>query len=788
MKQIGLLLWYDKDKGFGLISTQESIYHNNKNMSMSQSYNEVFIHVTNWVDDKELSFAENLFLVFDVSFERGKISAKQCRFFNYSTEDIELFFDSFLLDNTRLLTLQNIDIPAKIIDLIFKQEYPLDANFINIFSNKLSIIEDNIFIPYIDLADKILTKKHSLKLRDVIHKEILQRKDEKLSFWAWSNGYIQSDEVSIDEIQENIEKINLDLYMQLHTHRDIGKITWLILLQSKNQSLLEYIITDIEKILSNEIDFLKLCEVIESNIFNFVPKNQVLFMKKIFQLKALNIIQFAPKDLIIFNSQNFIDEANNQKTFFDSSTFLIANIIQQFDSHGKFLAENELIKNVLKFIGFDKSRKISIDHFFDKCIGVTLPKISDNANGSIIKDKFLSSNGTEKYYFKVILNSNENLTNFIQNLDGSKFNNEMNFWGVPLKYENELLSFAKEYRLVVESDNRYDDNPHLLELHTYDKNKPEGITFCSGIEAKDTDLKTGMKFWWCTGRPCYLSTINLHVPEDWKNYTLYDFMNILKFSLDEIRGGHSIRNGLFIQFVTVLNRFEKLLEKMYCKECTHILYPTETSYVSAHSVIRFSCENENCSSHKNIIYLNHCLNGQCNAIIDSRESKKCPNGLYICDKCGSCCSHAMFERRCDNLTKNSKRVPDDLMEKINFHLAHLEKAEYFCFKCGQWMEEVSEDLFQCKNCSVSYSLQKYPHLKKIQVWKKERNPNYPVLSDDLESSLKAILLKEKVLLEKNGRSKGQIFGILYNKNVDIDGNQISLKILNNKQLTNEIFS
>ena len=124
------------------------------------------------------------------------------------------------------------------------------------------------------------------------------------------------------------------------------------------------------------------------------------------------------------------------------------------------------------------------------------------------------------------------------------------------------------------------------------------------------------------------------------------------FNLDDgNRVGDFIEKGKYYQFISTINQFNRLLERMYCDSCNHILYPIEDSHFAYHRVVRFHCANQDCSEYHNEIYLHHCLNGRCNGIIDSRWSKKCPNGLYICsnETCGCCCSHDMLSRRLQNL-------------------------------------------------------------------------------------------------------------------------------------------
>jgi ribosomal protein L37AE/L43A len=168
-----------------------------------------------------------------------------------------------------------------------------------------------------------------------------------------------------------------------------------------------------------------------------------------------------------------------------------------------------------------------------------------------------------------------------------------------------------------------------------------------------------------------------------------------------------IPKGHYYQFIGLINRFNRLLEKIYCHECNEILHPVDTSHFAAHTVVRFCCENDKCGQHKKEVYLNHCLNGQCNFIVDSRVSKSCKNGLYICENCGSCCSHSMLQRRLTNLQTTGGYIHQNLIKCVNEKLGHLERAEYFCYKCKDEMQETSTDIFVCNKCNVKYDTTKY---------------------------------------------------------------------------------
>lgn len=173
---------------------------------------------------------------------------------------------------------------------------------------------------------------------------------------------------------------------------------------------------------------------------------------------------------------------------------------------------------------------------------------------------------------------------------------------------------------------------------------------------------------------------------------------------------------------------------MYCRSCDQILYPDESSNYAAYTVVRFSCQNETCIEHRKVVYLNHCLNGKCNSIIDNRDSKRCHyenhvdfSGLYICSDCGSCCSHEMLSRRLSSLESNGGFIHPELRTKVSEQLGHLERAEYFCYKCGNDMTEFSPTLFKCNNCLIEYDLNKF---KLNHPHKHLRRSNYPTVDDE----------------------------------------------------------
>jgi cold shock CspA family protein len=322
----------------------------------------------------------------------------------------------------------------------------------------------------------------------------------------------------------------------------------------------------------------------------------------------------------------------------------------------------------------------------------------------------------KKYYFSIKFEFDNELITLVKKISGAKWNPNEKHWGVPAIHEEQVLQFAFNNKFIINFDV---DLQHRKNVNFYNfirDDIPNGISFCEGRLANRQHEMFKKDFWWCGGQPCFSKCETIHPKVDWENYTLLDFCEILGFNTDETnKMGDYIPKGYYYQFIALINRFNRLLDKLYCNNCNHILSPSDfgTSHFAAHTIVRFQCKNEKCSNNDEI-YLNHCLNGQCNSIIDSRISKRCDNGLFICDSCGSCCSHNMLERRLTNLKLTGGYIHENLIKCVTHKLGHLERAEYFCYKCNDEMIEIDDDIFQCRKCDVKYDTNKYkfkrPHL------------------------------------------------------------------------------
>lgn len=240
-------------------------------------------------------------------------------------------------------------------------------------------------------------------------------------------------------------------------------------------------------------------------------------------------------------------------------------------------------------------------------------------------------------------------------------------------------------RRIIDLDIRPDEEG-LYTLLTMRSQVPRGVKYCEGRKALDKNTKsislcekTGLEFWWCRNSKCFENCLNPH--QSWEDYTLLDFLRIMDIEYSQTD------YEVFLGYINKVNRF---LEHMSCRECNHILYPNvknETHNFGFHRVSNFICSNEKCSEHNANIYLTHCTNGRCGGIIDSRDCVRCkpaekPDGncgWYICTDCYACCNQQGIDRR------------KYIMEKTGqtyhcHHHGHKEMGIVCCTRCGTEMK------------------------------------------------------------------------------------------------------
>ena len=264
-------------------------------------------------------------------------------------------------------------------------------------------------------------------------------------------------------------------------------------------------------------------------------------------------------------------------------------------------------------------------------------------------------------------------------------------------YKIDLFSVARAYNLKYNRLNNYVG---------FEKKENENDVFCECRVADALDNWFGISFYWCGNRPCFRQPIRFMLDSEWERYTILDFMRILHIPTDYInQKGKVIRYGHYIILSAYLKGFAKFYEHLKCRECGKLMKPLHITNFASRAVNQFQCADERCSGHGEIVYLNHCFNKQkCNATIDSRDSKQCPNDQYICSECGACCSTENFQRRISHLQMTGGDISRRLIEFVQYDLGHWEKHEFYCYKCGKPMTNINGHYY-CADCGSEYNHQ-----------------------------------------------------------------------------------
>ncbi|AIY12561.1 hypothetical protein [Cellulophaga baltica] len=182
--------------------------------------------------------------------------------------------------------------------------------------------------------------------------------------------------------------------------------------------------------------------------------------------------------------------------------------------------------------------------------------------------------------------------------------------------------------------------------------KPRFAHFCDGRKAVNSNSgepilsrKENLEFWWCENVPCFETCRKPVDSNNWRNYSLQDVLRILNINYSEKQ---------YEIVLAVINRVNRFLEHLKCKSCSNILRPNGRANYGFYGVSMFSCTNHDCENPDKDVYLSHCLNGQCEDLIDSRETVKCrPSALenpdncgwYICNNCYACCDSEKLNAR-----------------------------------------------------------------------------------------------------------------------------------------------
>lgn len=368
---------------------------------------------------------------------------------------------------------------------------------------------------------------------------------------------------------------------------------------------------------------------------------QFVYLKRIFSSLHLNNKLVTPE---LFSQ--FEDLSNSPYLNLDVKIALY--VVNSLKKNNQFINDKTIFELVSQRLNENVNELLKIDNLVDKCKGKTW--------------RALKFDEKKKETWSVSINGH----NFFVKDDAIS----INYTSYPLNKENKSVCINGIYynfKWVKDNNN--------CNIKNY--GVPEGVTFCDAIKSQ-FDETLNMNFFWCCNSKCYNPCQKDYNPFQWESYTLRDFIKILKIPFND---------NLYYRFVSVINRVNRLLEKLKCKSCNKLMRDAKTSEFAFYRVNTFHCTDFNCSEYHKSVYLTHCLNWKCLNVIDSRISKTCTNGWYICDKCDNCCSQEKIDSRYKNLLTNAAFNPNNprhqkLKFQVDNKLGHLEKEEIYDFRTG----------------------------------------------------------------------------------------------------------
>lgn len=239
----------------------------------------------------------------------------------------------------------------------------------------------------------------------------------------------------------------------------------------------------------------------------------------------------------------------------------------------------------------------------------------------------------------------------------------------------------------------------------FDTHIPKYIKICAPKASSVCNSALSLPYFWCMGKECFKNSLDkqkLNNEVVWYRYTAFHLFEIAGYpEIHETSAGFE-PDETIRAFIALSNNVLRKFNSMRCRSCGHLLFPDNPGSVYQYNY--FSCRNPYCPECGKSIYLNYCF--QCKkGLIDSRDTRKCPNGWYICPKCLSCCNDQQYERMKQRYILQQLPVPQRVTE--NYSRGHNDKDIYFCPKCGNKLAIVEKNGYKitlfCEFCTSTYN-------------------------------------------------------------------------------------
>ncbi len=352
---------------------------------------------------------------------------------------------------------------------------------------------------------------------------------------------------------------------------------------------------------------------------------------------------------------------------------------------------NDKKENLPQLISFLKERfpenswNIKDADEINKCLVPELIKID--------KARFTFSSSID-----VLSNNEEIRANIIKTLNEWTATNNQTEWIVPIQNKELINRILKVFYVRNTGEINQPFFTDWKEIYNNLKNNlPKPSDICYGYLSEKKHHIINKDFVWCKHQPCFRTAMGYK--ESWQNYKLVDMLYILGVNTIENKKCGFIANTEYNRFVDVMLKAQKIVDRLQCKDCGHILFPAKRNNGNdSNEYTYYHCENTQCKEYHHENYINHCFNCK-DGIIDSRESKRCPNGLCICPDCLTCCSNDFFERMANKYLSSNRIIPRWLNNRLG--KGHKDLNILFCPLCGT---EFSNTLAECPSCHYKWKI------------------------------------------------------------------------------------
>lgn len=528
-------------------------------------------------------------------------------------------------------------------------------------------------------------------------------------FLNYSVIYTFRDFSSISTLNSLLERILNILGNKLHTNsqsesndesaktnKDNKSNLWRVRIDDSMKSFREFILQFLELFVS--------IERIISNDGNKSHSENDVFDDYSYQDKHNNYLEYNVKMKEIVDIHSFKNDLTNLfNRYFGVKKFTIGNNSKQknLNSQHEFIlskASHYKLKSIFDILMEPCWLEFTIRK--GTYIGKDLFNNTDrNNNSSEIREFNNEKKDVKNIYEARDLEHKfieENIKELLQSQLGVK-HNEDGIFKIPYDAKILLLIKSQFYisDIVKKSNNAQNDTLAFL------SKVPSGA-ICAPRYEKEINKITQMPYCWCRCRECFRTSVKRTSDTCWEKYTILNFLEILGFSQIVDNNGFLTISDNIRRFISVIYNAKSIFSHAMCRECRHVLFPKGVgTYGDFHY---FQCKLPQCKAYNTTVYITRCYSCK-KGIIDSRDSKACPNGLTICPECLSCCSDSMFENQTKKYINRKVPIPTWLTKKLG--KGHNDKNQYFCPKCGRLTEAVENKydksiVYRCNNCNITY--------------------------------------------------------------------------------------